>query len=580
MGTYQQIQKPTSQPAQVSPPTHLQKKPPAITQGSGQTLEEMREMYSRFRAMGDTCILSKLSPPPDPTIQTDREEQETDTTTEEVAKKINSPPTPETSGTSNNSQLQAIPTPLNSPSLQRQCLDCEAEEEEENELETANLVLECVMEILQGSSVAEVQQAHPQAGNLPQEYQNAFWDFFKGVQGIEYQSGQRVEASSSRRRFWIQAGMRRIDSLLNLVTSQEGEEAVMAERIESEIHEPVRRILASTVDGEFAGRDEFREIIRETRGEFGIPARGWQHEQTVRGEERTRTLTLGTSRSSLPQGIIRDLNTTPGAIEHIQETLELFQSEEEEGIHLDREEIDLPLLLAIAARESGDRNRHLLFSSDSEEEVISAGSDAHRSGRSGLDWLGSRIDEFPSAIRGDITRVRGSRYAAGLIADRDRDRDGDIDAEDVVDPARLPPEHLLAGFIVELQARQRRFVRVFHEVFSDRQLTAFSEDERQRLLESLSTDARRAWIQASFGSALNSLLWNAKRATAVRGLGRAATRESRGERFAEIIGDDRYNLNSIISDRRVMGSSISGHRTRITAAEAAILEQILPPSLQ
>ena len=71
MKSYKQLKKSTSKPTKPSQKKNLLQPSytPQAQQQEGQSLEEMREMYNRFQALGDTCVLSKLSSPQTPLQQ-------------------------------------------------------------------------------------------------------------------------------------------------------------------------------------------------------------------------------------------------------------------------------------------------------------------------------------------------------------------------------------------------------------------------------------------------------------------------------------------------------------------------------
>jgi len=86
-------------------------------------------------------------------------------------------------------------------------------------------------------------------------------------------------------------------------------------------------------------------------------------------------------------------------------------------------------------------------------------------------------------------------------------------------------------------------------------------------IRTMGKDARRAWTQASFGSKLFDLL------VAVRGL--ISNAMESGVPFDQIVEDETINLNSIITNDEIMSTNLCRQRTRISAAEALLLEQAL-----
>jgi hypothetical protein len=291
-------------------------------------------------------------------------------------------------------------------------------------------------------------------------------------------------------------------------------------------------------------------LSREARDRFRIPDRGWSDVRPADGVVRRMDI------ASSVQPFARRIADDPAALAHIRETLDLFYNDPDPRSRLRTGDIDIALVLAIANRESG-RNRDMLLSS-SDHRVVSAGTDTHVDGRGGLDYAGDHVAMMPSAIRGEVTATQGNdRLEAGLRANRRG-----------ANPAELRERDLLAAYIVEIRAREERFERRLRGEAADRHLPAAQVDA---LLAGMSTDAHRAWIQASFGSRLRQLTEGA--------LDRfVAAVQARGPDAA--LADDQVNLNSIVAEDTVMdGQGLSGHRTRLSSAEAWMLDQTLPPEL-
>jgi len=132
--------------------------------------------------------------------------------------------------------------------------------------QTARVVLEAVMDILEGFGYGAVYEevkpgvlgrniAHPSAHtDVPPEHQDALWDFFKAAQGLEPGAGGWLKATGVRRRFWVEAGMKRIRPLLAVVRREAPEAAGV---LTDGIHLPVANILA------LAMREEAQERVSE-----------------------------------------------------------------------------------------------------------------------------------------------------------------------------------------------------------------------------------------------------------------------------------------------------------------------------
>lgn len=234
--------------------------------------------------------------------------------------------------------------------------------------------------------------------------------------------------------------------------------------------------------------------------------------------------------------------------QHVQDTINLFVDETDRRSHQDRNQIDIALILAIAIRESGVA----LTISRRNNRIVSAGRDAHSLGRSGLDWIYDKRRSFPSAIRNQVRPVRDNSDVGGEFKRPN------------VTPAFLRERDLLAAFVVEVNVRNDRFLRFFNErVFN----SDFNDEQRAVLLQNLNHDAKKAWIQAAFGSKLMQLL------QAVRDLIQGGMES--GTSFGDIAADDMINLNAIVTNDGIMTDSLSRQRTRISAAEAILMEEAL-----
>ena len=232
-------------------------------------------------------------------------------------------------------------------------------------------------------------------------------------------------------------------------------------------------------------------------------------------------------------------------VNHVQQTIDLFVNETEERSHQDRDEIDIALILAIAIRESGVT----LPLSRSNNRIVTAGRDAHTRGRSGLDWIYGKKRDFPEAIRNEVLAVRGNTQVEGEFR------------RESVTPAYLREKDLLAAFVVEVNVRYERFLYRFHR----HEFSSYSQEQRNALLHTMSNHGKRAWTQASFGSKLVNLL------VAVRTL--IAHSLTAGNTLENIINNDQVNLNAIITNDEIMADNLSRQRTRISAAEALLVEE-------
>lgn len=277
--------------------------------------------------------------------------------------------------------------------------------------------------------------------------------------------------------------------------------------------------------------------IQQVKRQMHIPEDGFLVE-TARGRIRKN---LETTRINQ---LIERLNE-PEIRAHITDTINLFVNDTDERSHQGRNEIDIAFILAVAIRESGVSTAL----AHSNNRIVTAGRDAHSRGRSGLDWVYDYRNYFPRGIRAEVHPVVGNDRVPGeLIRD--------------VHPAYLRERDLLAAFIVEIRQRKRRFLRRFH---SHEFARALNETQRNQLLSSMNRHSERAWIQAAFGSKLTDLL------VAVRE-GIQSALDS-GTSFSSIVSNDELNLNAIIANDRIMPTNLSRQRTRISAAEALLVEQ-------
>lgn len=149
----------------------------------------------------------------------------------------------------------------------------------------------------------------------------------------------------------------------------------------------------------------------------------------------------------------------------LEETLILFDGPG----RVNRDDIDIPLLLVIAAREGGP---NIVFSNRN-NRIISAGRDTHPNGVSGLDYLNNAKHLFPDSIRNQIRLV-----STGLKEGRENRR-----------PASLPEKYLLAGIAVWIEYMEDRVFYWFRQTFPD---------NVDSLIGELSSDAKRAWISLGF----------------------------------------------------------------------------------
>lgn len=285
--------------------------------------------------------------------------------------------------------------------------------------------------------------------------------------------------------------------------------------------------------------------VREARRRCYIPSDGFMVESR-----------RGRLRRDIEERRLRRLEEKlrePRVLDHIRETVALFVDDTDSTSRQSRTQIDLPFILAVAIRESGVD----LPLSTRNSRIVTAGRDAHTRGRSGLDWVYSYRNKFPSSIRSQVRRVEGNP-----------DVPGEFRRE--CQPAFLRERDLLAAFIVEVRQRYTRFLRRFnrHE-FSDSR--GFTQEDRDILLRAMSADTKRAWIQASFGSKLSQLLQE------VRGLIDRAKRDGRS--ISDIARDNQVGLNALIANDEIMPTNLSRQRTRISAAEAIITEHMFPSSI-
>ena len=234
-------------------------------------------------------------------------------------------------------------------------------------------------------------------------------------------------------------------------------------------------LLTNVVDGssQVAGSSNISaQIINRARQLAHVPEGGFRVER----QGRMARFDISVRRMQRLKALVHD----PDVRRHITWTLNLFGNDTGSA-RQSREDIDLALILAIASRETGEQ----LPLARGERRLVSAGRDAHSRGESGLDWLYDRRNDFPSSIRSEIIRVEGNPDIPGRFKRE-------------CHPAYIREKHVLASFIVEMPARRQFFLNRFARVFSDS--NGFSNEQRQELLGQMSLNARRAWIQAAFGS--------------------------------------------------------------------------------
>lgn len=293
-------------------------------------------------------------------------------------------------------------------------------------------------------------------------------------------------------------------------------------------------------------------IEHEIREEFVIPEGGYDDHNPL----GHRTVDLNRDLRT----VVRRIHDEPAVLEHIRHTLDAFYNDPDPASRLTPDQIDVSLVLAIAARESSHRYMPSLLA-DSDHRVISAGPDTYRGGHGGLDYVGGHRDMMPSTMRDDTTAVHGSaRLSGGLIRPQ-------------ANPLELPEGDLLAAYIVEVRARQQMFehrVRIYGA--HGHHPALLTSGQADQLLSQLSRPARRAWTQAAFGSRLGPLLHT------VLERFRHAMHGHAG--FDGSVADDGVNLNSIATDFSITDAQeLSGHRVHITMAESAMLDRMLPPEL-
>lgn len=323
------------------------------------------------------------------------------------------------------------------------------------------------------------------------------------------------------------------------------------------------------------GRPIDDSMRTEARERYRIPERGW--DDHVRALDRPRNMNLARAIDDLSE-LIRN---NPEVIAHIRRTIDAFADDPDPASRIRPEDIDLPLILSIANRESMGRPVYLPPAGANAESteawasnrVTTGGGDAISGGVGGLDNMGNRIDRFPTSMREDVRSVMD---VPSLRARIRPNRMGHVN------PAEVPQADLLAAYIAGVQIYRERFERQFRQRVTRGNAArgqALTQDQANQMLAAMSADARRAWIQASFGSQLSSMLSDVTRPMLARYL-----REFRGSTpelaFGVILNDDSLNLNAIITtDTAMEGAGLSGHRTRLTAAESYMMEESLPPDL-
>jgi len=221
--------------------------------------------------------------------------------------------------------------------------------------------------------------------------------------------------------------------------------------------------------------------------------------------------------------------------------------------------IDVSLSLAIAVRESSPA---LVFSSRG-RPILTCGRDVHVQGRAGMDFLGRlrRRIPVPEDVRRRIQPVHWTHLPVqGRRPAAERRQ---------VFPAFVPQRDLLIVFIGRIRYAETVFEAKVGQVFGA---------AAGRLLAALSRDARRAWIQISFGTP---------------GGARVALRILQAEASGSA------DLNDVLSSQAIVGTETVGRfvsgrgsasaddvartvvasvkRGRVTAAEAWIYDQLRHP---
>jgi len=267
---------------------------------------------------------------------------------------------------------------------------------------------------------------------------------------------------------------------------------------------------------------------------------------------------------------------------HILRCINIVSSESDPAKLFNTEEIDLPLALVTGAREGSRKYRHLIYSRNESNRILTCGGDMHPMGRSGLDYFYDRashtsnrpsrwwptvladhihqvvrngriISPRPSGLRGNFNRKAHGKNSSGVR---------DLNEPIVKNPAMIREIDLLVAHIIEAQARFKRFLSLFNTKLSN----DFTVLEREALINNMETRSKRGWIQAAFGTFLGALL------TRQRDI-------MLGKNLDEIIADPTLNLNSIIYNEELLENNLSRQRCRITAAEAELVEFYLPPEL-
>jgi hypothetical protein len=274
---------------------------------------------------------------------------------------------------------------------------------------------------------------------------------------------------------------------------------------------------------------ELAALVARARARFNVPEGGFSTGRQQTDFFRGRSLAV----SAIMDAAARDPEASR---RQIARALQAFATDP--SVHGRDIPIDLAFAVAKLAREGGP---DLAFST-STELIVSSGRDTHPDGRIGFDYLWNIRSYVPNY------NDRLQPVTTGLIRPQAR-------------PARLQQRDALIAGIAYARRSEAVFLGHVREVFSD-----YSAEERQRLLSRLSRDAKRAWVQSTFGTPGYSRL-------ALQYLARRSTRET-------------IDLDAILTDpelvagrhapdpsrSRRVGFSIG--RARVTAGESWMLEQL------
>lgn len=149
--------------------------------------------------------------------------------------------------------------------IQRQDMAFTVEEIDELERNSARVILPAVEDILTRMSIQEVMQRRPTIPDQPIHYRNALWDFSKAVQGI----GVRGE----QRQFWLNAGLRRIEPLIDFVEREAPEAGVtVRSRIEEYANQIREQAVSEGATSENTREPDMTFTLEEVEG-FGASDR-------------------------------------------------------------------------------------------------------------------------------------------------------------------------------------------------------------------------------------------------------------------------------------------------------------------